>query len=290
MHQADSVDCISSTDSGAVYGKPGLSLLVVETPLCRAVIAEQGAQLLEFQARGREPLLWLSPEAKFEPGRAVRGGIPLCLPWFGIHRQDPGKPKHGLVRNRPWLLDSARALASGEVELRFVYRHPGDELFAAPFECAVTMRLGRELQLQMHLKHGGAEVTEYSWAWHTYFPVADIGAIEVHGLEATDYLDNTRGLARATQRGPLDFPGEVDRIYLHAPAHQRIAERCPINASSDNCHTVIAWNPGAELAAGLDDVGAHFREYVCVEHGNAFDNSWQLEAGESARAALLLSR
>jgi len=290
MHHVASADWISHTDSGALYGKPGLKLLLVETPLCRAVIAEQGAQLLEFQAVDRAPLLWLSPLADFEPGKAVRGGIPLCLPWFGINRTDAGKPKHGLVRNRPWQLDSARALAGGELELLFVHRHPGDELFAAPFECAVTMRLGRELQLQLYLHNAGGAAAEYSWAWHTYFPVDNVSAIEVHGLEATDYLDNTRNLARATQRGPLGFPGEVDRVYENAPAHQRIADRSPISASSDNCHTVIAWNPGAELAAGLDDVGAHYRGYVCVEHGNAFANSWQLGAGESARASLILSR
>ena len=282
-------ETIQHTDSGALYDKPGLPLLLVETPLCRAVIAEQGAQLLEFQAADREPLLWLSPAAHFIPGQSVRGGIPICLPWFGINRRDPSKPKHGLARTQPWRLQHARALPGGEVELLFVFGHSGDALFAAAFDCSVTMRLGSELQLQLHLKNG-ADAAEYSWAWHTYFPVDDVQEIEVHGLEATDYLDNTRGLTRATQRGPLTFPGEVDRVYENAPAHQRIATPHPIGTSSENCHTVIAWNPGAELAASLADVGQHYRGFVCVEHGNAFANSWQLAPGESARATLILKR
>lgn len=283
-------ELIRYTDSGALYGKPGLDLLLVEMPLCRAVIATQGAQLLEFRAAGREPLLWLSPQALFEPGRSVRGGIPLCLPWFGINRRDPTRPKHGLVRTEPWQLAGAKALPGGEVELVFTYTHDGSELFSAPFSCAVTMCLGRGLQLNLQLQNRGDESAEFSWAWHTYFPVDDVHAIEVRGLEGCEYLDNTRDLQRFPQEGPLTFPSEVDRVFENAPAQQRIITRAPIDTSSENCHSVICWNPGAGLAATLADVGDHYREYVCVEHGNAFANSWQLASLESASAALHLSR
>jgi D-hexose-6-phosphate mutarotase len=281
---------IQHTDSGNLYGKPGLDLLLIQTPMCRAVIAQQGAQILEFQTAGREPLLWLSPNAIFEPGQSVRGGIPLCLPWFGVNRKDPSKPKHGLVRTELWQLDSANSLQNGEAELVFTYRHKGSELFAAPFHCTVTMQLGRELKLQLELENLAAETVEYSWAWHSYFPVNDVTEIEVQGLENTEYLDNTRGLERATQVGPLTFPGEVDRVYENASAQQQIVNQSPINTTSENCHTVIAWNPGAKVAATLADVGDHYREYVCVEHGNAFANSWQLEGGQAASTSLVLVR
>lgn len=281
---------IRDTDSGALYGKPGLDLLLVQTPRYRAVIAKQGAQLLEFQAADREPLLWLSPKAQFEPGKAVRGGIPLCLPWFGINRVDPTKPKHGLVRTQPWQLTEAKELPGGDVELVFTFRHDGSEVFEAPFRCEFTMRLGRELQLHLRLENLAEEAVEYSWAWHTYFPVESVREIEVHGLEHTDYLDNTRELARFRQEGPLTFPGEVDRVFENAPAHQQILTRAPIHTHSDNCHSVITWNPGPELAATLADVDDHYGEFVCVEHGNAFADSWQLAPGERAEASLLLQR
>ncbi len=290
MSEHIQTEVISYTDSGALYGKPGLDLLLVETPLCRAVIAIQGAQLLEFRAADREPLLWLSPKAQFEPGKSVRGGIPLCLPWFGINRRDPAKPKHGLVRTEPWQLAGVKELASGEVELVFTYTHGGSELFSAPFSCDFSMRLGRELQLHLQLQNHGDEIAEFSWAWHSYFPVDDVNAIEVRGLEGCEYLDNTRGLQRFTQEGVLTFPGEVDRVFENAPAQQQIVTRAPVDTRSENCHSVIAWNPGAELAATLADVGGHYREYVCVEHGNAFANSWQLDPQESGSAALHLSR
>lgn len=295
MSRPVSSQYITFTNSGTLYGKsgynkPGLDLLLVETPLCRAVIAEQGAQILEFQAAGREPLLWLSPREEFTPGKAVRGGIPLCLPWFGVNRGDPAKPKHGLVRNRPWHLGQVSELAAGELELVFTYAHGGDELFGAPFHCTFGMRLGRELRLQLELQNRAREAVEYSWAWHSYFPVHDVQGIQVAGLENTEYLDNTRGLQRFTQEGTLTFPGEVDRVFENAPPQQQIVTTHPISVQSENCHTVIAWNPGAELAATLADVGDHYREYVCVEHGNAFADSWWLEEGQGASASLLLAR
>lgn len=289
MTEVASTSVLRKTDSGALYGKPGLPLYVVETALCRAVIAEQGAQLLEFQAEGEEPLLWLSPVAGFAPGKAVRGGIPLCLPWFGIH-PDKAKPKHGLVRTRPWALESAGTLPDGEVELVFTYHHAADALFKSDFHCRYRMVLGKTLQLELELQNLGAAAAMYSWAWHTYFAIGDIESVAVTGLEGGEYLDNTRGFAKGKLEGVLTFPGEVDRVFEGAPARQQIQEASPITTSSEGCDTVITWNPGKELAATLPDVGAHYREFVCVEHGNAFADSWELAPGETRSARLLLGR
>ncbi|MEW5250163.1 D-hexose-6-phosphate mutarotase [Microbulbifer sp. 2201CG32-9] len=279
---------IRNTDSGALYGKPGLSLLLVQTPLCRAVIAPQGAQILEFQGQGREPLLWLSPLARFALGQSIRGGIPVCLPWFGINRDDPSKPKHGLVRTALWRQGETSILADGTLELVFTYRHPGDQLFATPFLCQVKFQLGRVLQLQLILNNLGAEPAAFSWAWHSYFAVGDASKIAVEGLEHCEYLDNTRNLQRYRLSGLLSFPHQVDRIFEQAPARQRLVTENPITAVSENCHSVIAWNPGP--AAGLEDVGEHHREFVCVEHGNAFADSWTIPAGEALSAGLMLER
>ncbi|WP_226702160.1 D-hexose-6-phosphate mutarotase [Microbulbifer elongatus] len=282
--------CLTRTDSGALYGKPGLDLLVVETGLCRAVIALQGAQVLEYTATGRAPLLWLSPSAVFEPGAAVRGGVPLCLPWFGENRTDPGKPKHGLVRNQLWELGSFEERADGTVVLEFRYQHPGDALFEASFECALKVGLGKSLSFNLELTNTADVAAEYSWALHSYFAVADVADVEVDGLSGVEYLDKTRGFDRDRLEGPQRFPGEVDRVFEQAPAEQTIVTPNPIRARSENCHTVITWNPGAELAATLKDVGPYYSGFVCVEHGNAFADSWQLGAGESAGAYLELSR
>ncbi|MBB5212253.1 D-hexose-6-phosphate mutarotase [Microbulbifer hydrolyticus] len=281
---------LTRTNSGTLYDKPGLDLLVVETGLCRAVISLQGAQVLEFTARGRAPLLWLSPTTVFAPGNAVRGGVPLCLPWFGENRSDPGKPKHGLVRNQLWELAGSEERADGTVVIEFCFRHPGDALFAASFDCVLKIGLGKDLSFGLSLTNTADVPAEYSWALHSYFAVADIGEVEVEGLSGVSYLDKTRGFARDTLSGVQAFSGEVDRVFEQAPARQKILTPNPISAESENCHTVITWNPGADLAATIDDIGAAFAGFVCVEHGNAFANSWQLQAGETASASLTLSR
>ena len=282
--------CLTRTDTGAVYGKPGLDLLLVETGLCRAVIALQGAQVLEFTAQGRAPLLWLSPSAVFEPGSAVRGGVPLCLPWFGENRVDPGKPKHGLVRDQLWELGGFEEKADGTVVLDFRYCHGGDALFAASFECRLKVGLGKSLSYALELVNTADTATEYSWALHSYFAVDNVADVEVDGLSGVEYLDKTRDFARDCLEGPQRFAGEVDRVFEQAPSEQTIVTPNPIRARSENCHTVITWNPGAELAATIADIGPHFAGFVCVEHGNAFANSWRLDAGESAGAYLELSR
>ncbi|MCA0894164.1 D-hexose-6-phosphate mutarotase [Microbulbifer agarilyticus] len=281
---------LSYTDSGALYGKPGLDLLLVETALCRAVIAVQGAQVLEFTARDRAPLLWLSPAAGFAPGSAVRGGVPVCLPWFGENRADPSKPKHGLVRSQSWTLDSSEQQEDGRVLLRLSFSHPGDEVFAPSFHCSLTIGLGEALTFDLELTNTAEVAAEYSWALHSYFAVDDVNTVQVEGLSGVEYLDKTTGFSRDLLEGNLNFSGEIDRVFEQAPAEQTILTPNPIHTRSENCHTVITWNPGAELAATMADVGPHYTGFVCVEHGNAFANSWQLAAGETAGARLELTR
>ncbi|WP_288132610.1 D-hexose-6-phosphate mutarotase [Microbulbifer sp.] len=281
---------LSHTNSETLYGKPGLDLLVVETRLCKAVVALQGAQVLEFQARDRAPLLWVSPLATMEPGVAVRGGVPLCLPWFGEHA-DPTKPKHGLVRNQLWQLQESRQDdASGEVALQLQFEHPGDDLFPTPFICTLRVTLGESLGFELGLENRGDQPAAFSWALHSYFAVDDVSTVKVGGLDGIEYLDKTLDFARHRLSGEQTFSGEVDRVFESAPGSQVIDTEQPIRTRSDNCHTVITWNPGAELASTINDIGEHYRNFVCVEHGNAFANHWQLAAGESAKAALKLSR
>ncbi|GMG86421.1 D-hexose-6-phosphate mutarotase [Biformimicrobium ophioploci] len=279
---------VSVTDSGALYDKPGLELLLVETEACRAVIGLQGAQVLEFQAAGAEPLLWLSPRAEFRAGVSVRGGVPVCLPWFGINREDPEKPKHGFVRNHDWQLASAQQ-SDGRVMLDFEYDHAGDALFATPFHCALTISLGDSLEFSLKVENTGEAPSEFSWALHTYFSVPDIASVQVGGLDGLSYLDNTDGLARKRQDGLVHFSGEVDRVYENCGPLQQIFCGRTIECRSDLCDSVIVWNPGAVLANTVADIGADgARGFVCVEHGNAFENSWTLTAGEVRRAQLRL--
>lgn len=271
-------------------GRDALPLLVIDSPFCQATVLLQGAQLLTFRPTGSTPWLWLSPVARFEAGKSPRGGIPVCLPWFGVNRQDPQKPKHGFARNRDWQLVRWQESASAvQLELAFDYAGTEPGLFATPFTTHLVITLSQQIDLALTLANTGTQTEEFSWALHTYFAVPDCTQAHVHGLEGITYLDNTLGLKPRVSLLPVEFPGEVDRVYNHTLVPQILDAQHRLQIDGRNCQTCIVWNAGASAAAGLADIGSHYREYVCVERGRAFADRLTLEAGQTFRADMSIS-
>lgn len=271
---------------------PGLPLLQIRNRHCDALVALQGAQVLSFTPRGGDDLLWLSPNAVFAAGQAIRGGIPVCLPWFGVNRENPDKPKHGFVRNRPWRLSAADTDDDGITRLTLSYSYQGDEpeLFTHPFSATLTLLFGPRLTLMLTVHNHDHHPMPLSWAWHSYFPVADLDSVAVCGLDACDYLDNTQGLSRQHQHGAVRFHGEVDRVYESVQAAQQIAGNPAIQLLGRECDTAIVWNPGAENSAQMGDLGAEvYRDFICVERGMAFANAQSVAPGEAISATLEIS-
>ncbi|BFM17506.1 D-hexose-6-phosphate mutarotase [Maricurvus nonylphenolicus] len=276
---------ITLTDTNKRYHSkgPALPLLLINNAYCEAVVALQGAQLLEFTPHGSKPLLWLSPNANFIPGQAVRGGIPVCLPWFGVNQLDPEKPKHGFVRNRDWQLSRAETTAGGATQLTFLFTYAQlePELFTFPFSVELVVTLSDAIGLQISTTNSGAAAMPFSWAFHSYHPVSNLSAVRIEGLESKRYLDNTRGLAAAIQDGAISFQGEVDRVYENVASTQVIKSTPAISVTGENCDSAIVWNPGADNAAAMADIGAsHHKQFVCLERGAALNNAWTLSPGE----------
>lgn len=273
--------------------QPGLPLLVIDNKACRAVIALQGAQLLEFEPKGGSALLWLSPNALFSPGKAIRGGIPLCLPWFGVNQQSPDKPKHGFARNRDWQLSSANTDCHDTTHIAFELDYAGDNktLFACPFSARLEISLGQTLQLVLTVTNTGQTEIPLTWAMHSYHPVTSLPETRVTGLSGYRYLDNTRNLAAAIQMGDIDFNGEVDRAYEKVGDTQIIEGSPRIRIDGHGCDSAIVWNPGAENAAAIDDIGSgNHCHFVCVERGAAFKDALRLAAGEQIKGRLEVSQ
>jgi len=282
----NAASCLRLKRSFEVFGgeHPGLEVIVLEHPRCSASISLQGAQILSFQPRGQAALLWLSPKASFIAGKAVRGGIPVCAPWFGPHSEDAGKPQHGFARNLPWELSDVQQNDSG-VTLRFQLDSSADQLRLHPWPLKLTLEMNFSDSLSLslsaeHLKGGSkAHPMPFSWALHTYFAIHDIAQTRIRGLdEEQDYT----------------FQGEVDQILTQIPEHQSIV--CDGMAGSieihgQNCPSAIVWNPGPEKAASMVDLGKeHYASFVCVERGAAKADSWLIPVGETRRAQLTLSR
>lgn len=294
---------ISRLLSSAVYPNcrhvdDGLPLYIIENPLGRMVICEQGAQVLSFIPAGKKDLLWLSPLAEFKLTKPVRGGIPVCLPWFGVNQRDKQKPSHGFARNVNWQLanieDADDPQQGACTRIEFVleqFQQQPHSLFPYPFSARLTFLMSDSLSVHLQLTNTGSVSLPLTWALHSYHPVASITSTRVTGLDDCEYLDNTCGLARKRQSGDVVFDGELDRVYINAGDKQSIISASPDNTSiaieASGCSSAVVWNPGLEKATELQDMGAeNYQQFVCVERGNVFDNEVMLLPNETHRASL----
>lgn len=290
----DATHPLPDTVTEVTLGTDGLWGWRIRTPLCRALVSRQGAQLLEFQATGRKPLLWLSPAAAFATGKAIRGGIPLCFPWFGPHPQDPGKPAHGFARTRAWTLSAVEA-AGDALLLTFSLEADAATraLWPHDFILRLVMTLGRNASLQLHVANTGLTDFRFGFALHSYFPVGDVRRTRIDGLDGVEYIDQLApGRTRARQSGPVRFTGETDRIYLHVPGECCLvdeAEGQAIRITASDCRSLVVWNPWQDKAARLGDMPASsWRGMVCIENGNVEDDQIDLPAGASKVFSLLI--
>lgn len=261
----------------------GLPIIRLSTPACTALIAIQGAHLLSFRAQDGAPLLWVSPNCNFTPGVALRGGVPVCLPWFGPNI-DPKKPKHGFARNSDWQLNEATLLANGDAELIFTFASSANELFNFDFSAQLVMTLGAGIKLEIRVKNTDNKPFDCSWVLHSYHPVSSLADVRVKGLAEKTYLDNLEKHSAKTQHGDVSFPAEVDRVFPGVENELEIAGAPHIFIRHHNCPSVVVWNPGAN-AANIADIGAgNEQEYICVERGAVLAEKWNLLADETKSA------
>jgi glucose-6-phosphate 1-epimerase len=250
----------------------------------QALVALHGAQVLNWTVDG-EGLLWLASVARIRAGKGIRGGIPVCWPWFADHPTDTAKPAHGFVRHRAWAVKSTDADADGVSVTLCTATTPGDVSFwPHQAEATVKITLGEGLDVSLSTRNTGSEAFPLTQALHTYFRISDIGHIEVQGLEGHAYLDKLDGFSRKTQDGPIAVSAEVDRIYLgNAPAiillDKGSGRRLSITGKGSD--STVVWNPWTAKTARLGDMGSPdaFRQMLCIETANAGDDIVTLPPG-----------
>lgn len=265
-----------------------LDLLHIDAPFGQALIARQGAQLLQYQAHGQSPMLWLSPLARFQRGKAIRGGIPLCWPWFGAHPHDSSLPQHGIARQLDWTLQQAEVTPQGaSLHWQLQDSDASRALWPHAFRLALHMQLGTTLRLTLTMHNLDDCPLTTSHALHSYFPVPQVAQATVDGLDGSPFYSKPDQQS-GQQQGPVTIDGLHDRVYLNAP--QPLTLHRPtlpaMQLRSDGLHSAIVWNPGPAAEQHIPDVGPHWSQMLCVENGNALDNSLTLGAGESHRVRL----
>ena len=267
-------------------GPGGLPFLAVKTDRCRARLTPYGAHVCEWTPAGQTaPVLFLSPRATFAAGKAIRGGVPICFPWFGNHPTDATKPAHGFARTRMWDVGEIAHDAGGDV--RIVLHLASDaetrRHWDAEFAASVTMTLGAALAITFDVENTGAADLTYEDALHTYFAVSDVATIAIHGLERTQFLNKVDGMKTMTAGNePITIAGEIDRIYLDTSAMCTVDDpglRRKIRIAKDGSLATVVWNPGAAKAALVADIGDAWRHFVCVETANCGPHAVRLAPG-----------
>jgi len=266
----------------------------VTTAAGSASIARQGAQVLTWGPAGQAPVVWLSPEARFAAGKSLRGGMPVCWPWFGPHPSDASKPGHGFARNLDWrMLETSRLRDAARVVMGFT---PGPEqsaLWPHQAELRLAVTVGERLEMALTTLNNGSEPFTITQALHTYFHVGDIEAVRVEGLDGKDYIDRLASDALVTQKGPVTIEGEVDRIYLDCPEDAVIVDESlkrRIRIAKTGSRSCVVWNPWAEKGAKFGDMGDEgYRRMLCVETTNAWDDQVTLVPGEQFTLSAIIS-
>lgn len=277
-------------DTLAFEELPGAFVVAhVATRHASASIALQGAHVMSYQPAGQAPLIWLSKFAKFAPGKSIRGGVPVCWPWFGAHASNAQFPGHGFARTVPWDLVQATLLPDHRLRLEFELVQSAATRAQWPQASAVKniVTVGPELEVELATSNTGTTPFQLGQALHTYFAIGDIRQATLGGLDAGDYLDKVDGGLRKSQRGAVAFTGETDRIYLatrgHCEIHDPVLGRRILITSTGSQSTVV-WNPWTEKADKMGDFGpdGHLG-MVCVETANAAEDVIQLAPGATHR-------
>lgn len=255
----------------------------INTPLCSASLALQGAQLLQWQPHDHEPVLFLSEQAIFRKNKAIRGGIPVCWPWFSTPPPHLSTlPAHGFARMHDWCFQSARWQGEHLVlELDFSVPPEYQSWFGDQLGARLQLSIGSQLDISLYT-HSPARNLILTEALHTYFYVADVAKVELLGLKDHNYLDKLDHFVEKIQVEPLLFEAEVDRIYRHGQAcqiHDLVLDRRIIIEKMHSANTIV-WNPWAQNSAAMSDMGPQaFRHMLCVESGNVADQGVDIPAG-----------
>ncbi len=260
-------------------GKGGFPYIEVVNDQATALISIYGGQVLAFKPQSAtHDLMFVSEAAYHQSGKAIKGGAPICWPWFGPDPEGKGRPSHGFARNRLWEVKSTEALPNGATQVTLGFSDTDDTRALWPYSFALTIEItvGQALDVALVTHNLSDRPFDITQALHTYFTVGDIAQTTVLGLDGTTYIDKVDGQKVKSQSGPIAIAGEVDRIYQGVPSELVIDDKAlsrRICITSAGNQTAVVWNPWVEISAKSGDLTDDaYRHFVCVETTNAADD------------------
>lgn len=264
----------------------------VDTSTCTGEIHDHGAQVTRWAPAAFGPVLHLSSAVRLERGSSIRGGVPVCWPWFGPGRVAGMSPAHGFVRTAPWELVER---VDAEDSVTFTHRITSDTATSPHWPHAygveLRSRFGRTLEISLTSTNTGEEPVDLEEALHAYLVVGEISTVSLEGLDGTSFFDKVSGTERHLS-GALTFEGETDAVFRTSDpvsvVDPTLGRRLVVTTSGAG--NVVVWNPWEASAAEVADIGeGDWRRFVCVEGANVLENAVALAPGESRTMAFSIA-
>jgi glucose-6-phosphate 1-epimerase len=271
-----------------VEGNGGLTKVQVTSAEATGDIYLHGAHVTSWAPREAEEVLFLSSRSQWQAGRAIRGGVPVCFPWFANKAEDRGAPAHGFVRTRAWQLESIVADAGAVAVTLFTESDESTKRWW-PFDFHLAHRatFGPELSLELVLTNTGASPFRFEEALHTYLKVGHIEKVRLQGLDTVPYLDKTDSNREKRQAGAISIVSETDRVYLNTRHGVEVEDEAlgrRLLVAKENSLTTVVWNPWLQKAKALSDLGdAEWTQMVCVETCNVAAAAVEVGPGQQHR-------
>ena len=275
-------------------GNGGLPRVQISGAFGSGEVYLHGAQVTSWKPAGHDEVLFVSTKSHWQEGQAIRGGIPICFPWFRAKADDAHAPAHGVVRTRSWELESVVESENG-VAVSMVTHSDEQSRRWWPGEFRLLHRVtfGPKLNLELVCTNTGTMPFRFEEALHTYNRVSDVAKARLQGLDTVQFLDNTDSNREKTQIGDVAIASQTDSAYMNTgnavdlldPAMQR-----HIRLTKANSRTTVVWNPWREGAAGLKDLGdGEWKQFLCAEASNILGDSVNLDPGQEHKMTAVLS-
>lgn len=275
-------------------GDGGLARVDITSSRARGRVYVHGAHVTSWCPAGGDEVIFLSTKSRWEEGQAIRGGIPVCFPWFRGKADDPHAPAHGFVRTKSWQLESILESSAGVTVSMFT---ESDEhtrrWWPAAFRLAHRVTFGSELRLELVCTNTGSAPLRFEEALHTYNRVADIEKVRLQGLDGTSFLDNTDANTEKTQPGDVTIALQTDKAFINNENTVDLLDatmRRRIRLQKSNSSTTVVWNPWQQGASRIADLGdGEWKQFLCVEASNIIDDAVNLAPGQKHTMSALLS-
>jgi len=253
---------------------PDYPCIVVTNQHASAKIALHGAHVIDFTPADEKPVIFTSADAVYKEGKAIRGGIPVCWPWFNAHPSDASLPAHGFARIAFWQLFRS---FHDEEKTTLVFTFSKGDLHAE-----LTIEIGKELSLVLKTINTGDSTEIIGGALHTYFTISNIADISITGLEDTDFHDSLTGLAGKDAEA-IQIDAEFDRVYKNTRQTVVLKDaqwNREIQIEKTGSNSTVVWNPWIEKSATMGDLGnEEYQEFVCIETANALEDVYRISPG-----------